>query len=80
MNLHNDKKLFSDTIRAAAHHLKINEVFVEKDYWITLLLNRLSNSDYKTESVFKWGYTISKILGLIFRFLEQVSCLFKYIE
>ncbi len=34
MNLHKDKKLFSDTIRAAAQHLDIKEVFVEKDYWI----------------------------------------------
>ena len=39
MNLHNDTKLFSDTIRAAAQHLRIKDEFVEKDYWITLLLN-----------------------------------------
>lgn len=46
MNLHNDKKLFSDTIRAAVQHLKINEVLVEKDYWITLVLNRFSEDVY----------------------------------
>ena len=35
MNLHTEKKLISDTIRAAAQYLNINEVFVEKDYWIS---------------------------------------------
>lgn len=52
MNLHNDKKLFSDTIRAAAKHLKIYEVFVEKDYWITLDLYHLAKSQYVKEAVF----------------------------
>jgi len=73
MNIHNDKKLFSDTIRAAAYHLSINEVFVEKDYWITLLLNRLSNSKYKSETVFKGGTSLSKSFRLISRFSEDVD-------
>jgi len=35
--LHHDKKLFSDTLRAASQHLGIKLEFVEKDYWITLV-------------------------------------------
>ncbi len=73
MNLHNDKKLFSDTIRAAAQHLKINEVFVEKDYWITLVLNRLAKSQYAKEAVFKGGTSLLKGFGLINRFSEDVD-------
>ncbi len=73
MNLHEDKKLFSDTIRAAAQHLEIKEAFVEKDYWITLLLNRLSESKYSGESVFKGGTSLSKSFGLINRFSEDVD-------
>jgi hypothetical protein len=38
MNLHQDSKFFSDTIRAASQHLNIKLEFVEKDYWITLVL------------------------------------------
>jgi predicted nucleotidyltransferase component of viral defense system len=73
MILHNDKKLFSDTIRAAAQSLKINEEFVEKDYWITLVLNRLSKSKYVKDSVFKGGTSLSKGFGLIKRFSEDVD-------
>jgi hypothetical protein len=35
MSLHYNKKLFSDTLRAASQHLDIKLEFVEKDYWIT---------------------------------------------
>jgi len=55
MKLHNDMKFFGDTIRAASQQLNINEVFVEKDYWITLVLCRLSKSKFSAETVFKGG-------------------------
>ena len=74
MKLHTaDTKFFSDTIRAASQHLKINEVFVEKDYWITLVLNKLSKTDYANETVFKGGTSLSKGFGLINRFSEDVD-------
>jgi predicted nucleotidyltransferase component of viral defense system len=53
MNLHHDSQLFSQTLRAASQHLMINLGFVEKDYWISLLLRRLSASKYSDEAVFK---------------------------
>ncbi|MBU2493177.1 MAG: nucleotidyl transferase AbiEii/AbiGii toxin family protein [Bacteroidetes bacterium] len=74
MKLHTaDKKFFSDTIRAASEHLNINQVFVEKDYWITLVLNRLSKTDYASETVFKGGTSLSKGFDLINRFSEDVD-------
>jgi predicted nucleotidyltransferase component of viral defense system len=73
MNLHTNKKLFSDTIRAASEHLKINEEFVEKDYWITLLLKKLSKSKYSKDTVFKGGTSLSKCYGIINRFSEDVD-------
>jgi predicted nucleotidyltransferase component of viral defense system len=60
MKLHHDKKLFSDTLRSAAQHLNIKLEFVEKDYWITLVLSRLAKSKYVDESVFKGGTSLSK--------------------
>lgn len=74
MKLHSaESKIFSDAIRAASEHLKINQVFVEKDYWITLVLNRLSKTKYVNETVFKGGTSLSKGFGLINRFSEDVD-------
>jgi predicted nucleotidyltransferase component of viral defense system len=73
MNLHHDIKLFSDTLRAASQHLDIKLEFVEKDYWITLVLSRLEKSKYVDESVFKGGTSLSKGYNLIERFSEDVD-------
>jgi len=73
MNLHHNKKLFSDTLRAASQHLDIKLEFVEKDYWITLVLSCLAQSKYVDESVFKGGTSLSKGYNLIERFSEDVD-------
>lgn len=73
MNLHFEKKLFSDTLRAASNHLDIKFEFVEKDYWITLVLSRLAKSKYAGVSVFKGGTSLSKGYNLIDRFSEDVD-------
>ena len=73
MKLHQDIKLFSDLLRAASQHLDIKLEFVEKDYWITLILSRLANSKYVDESVFKGGTSLSKGYDLIDRFSEDVD-------
>ena len=73
MKLHEDKKLFTDTLRASAEHLNIKLEFVEKDYWITLVLNRLAKSKYVAASVFKGGTSLSKGYNLIERFSTDVD-------
>jgi len=73
MNLHNNNKLFYDTLRAASQHLNIKLEFVEKDYWITLVLNRLASSKYVSSAVFKGGTSLSKGYDLIDRFSEDVD-------
>lgn len=73
MKLHEESKTFQDIIRAASQKLNIREVFVEKDYWITLVLNRLSESKYSEETVFKGGTSLSKGFNLINRFSEDVD-------
>lgn len=42
MKLHTDKQLFSEAIRITAYEMGIAEEFVEKDYWICLILQNLS--------------------------------------
>lgn len=73
MKLHQDIKLFSDTLRAASQHLDVKLEFVEKDYWITLVLSRLAKSKYVDEAVFKGGTSLSKGYNLIERFSEDVD-------
>jgi predicted nucleotidyltransferase component of viral defense system len=73
MRLHEDKQLFNNIIRAAAQHYEIRTEFVEKDYWITLMLSLLANSQYATQVVFKGGTSLSKGFRLIERFSEDVD-------
>ena len=73
MNLHHDIKLFAGTLRSASEHLYIKPEFVEKDYWITLVLSHLAKSKYVAEAVFKGGTSLSKGYHLIERFSEDVD-------
>ena len=73
MNFHLDKILFADTITAASKKLNITAGYVEKDYWITLVLCHLAKSKYVAEAVFKGGTSLSKGYNLIERFSEDVD-------
>ena len=73
MKLHNDIFFFSNTLRAASQHLKIKLEFVEKDYWITLVLSHLAKSKFIDDSVFKGGTSLSKGYNLIERFSDDID-------
>lgn len=73
MILHKDNIIFKDLLLNASLHLSIPLSFVEKDYWITLVLSRLAKSKYVDESVFKGGTSLSKGYNLIERFSEDVD-------
>ena len=55
MNLHESGAVFEDAIRAASDHFDMRAIFVEKDYWVTFLLSRLSKSAHSDKIVFKGG-------------------------
>ncbi|MGB6129304.1 MAG: nucleotidyl transferase AbiEii/AbiGii toxin family protein [Psychrilyobacter sp.] len=73
MKLHKNKQDFKDLIKLAADHFKISEVYVEKDYWVTLILKTLSESEYKNQIIFKGGTSLSKAYGIIERFSEDID-------
>lgn len=73
MKLHLNKKLFNQSIRATAQRLKIAEIYVEKDYWVTLALYTIFKNPIGVETVFKGGTALSKCFGLIERFSEDVD-------
>lgn len=73
MKLHENEELFQDAVVATAQMLDIPEIFVEKDYWVTLVLHKIFHSDMADVAVFKGGTALSKCHGLIERFSEDID-------
>ncbi len=73
MILHKDEKMFRDSILATAQHLGIPEVYIEKDYWVCLVLKKLFTSELSNQIVFKGGSSLSKCHHLIQRFSEDID-------
>lgn len=72
MNFHKSRE-FADALQAAAGHLKMRPIFIEKDYWVTYVLKNLSQSTHTTEVVFKGGTSLSKAYNCIERFSEDID-------
>ena len=73
MTLDNNIQLFSDAIRAASEHLGIAPIYIEKDYWITKILQQLSRTPQANNTVWKGGTSLSKGYGLIDRFSSDID-------
>ncbi|MCK5294271.1 MAG: nucleotidyl transferase AbiEii/AbiGii toxin family protein [Arcobacteraceae bacterium] len=73
MNLHEDKETFETLVLATAEHLGIQDIYVEKDYWVTFMLYNLHHSKYKDLIAFKGGTSLSKGYKIIDRFSEDVD-------
>ena len=73
MILHHNKELFQDAVQATAQHLSIPEVYIEKDYWVSLVLCKIFSSRISDQIVFKGGTSLSKCYGLIQRFSEDID-------
>lgn len=71
--LHNDPKLFKDTVLATAEYFNISPAYIEKDYWITNTLRRLSQTSNADKVVFKGGTSLSKAYNLVDRFSEDID-------
>lgn len=55
MKLDLQPDLFADAIRATSEHYQIAPTYIEKDYWISKILQQLSGSAYAQNTVFKGG-------------------------
>ena len=73
MKLHQNKELFSDAVLAASQRFNIPEIYIEKDYWVTLALYEIFHSEIASQAVFKGGTALSKCLKLIDRFSEDID-------
>lgn len=70
--LHQNSKIFKSAVKETSDSLDIRDFFIEKDYWISLALKRLSNSTYADSVVFKGGTSLSKAHKMINRFSEDI--------
>ena len=73
MTLHENKELYNDAILATAQQKGIPEIYIEKDYWVTMALNRIFTTDIGKEAVFKGGTALSKCYNIIERFSEDID-------
>lgn len=74
MKLHQYKDAFEGAIVATAQHFGIAEIYVEKDYWVTLALKQIfTDVNSKDIAVFKGGTSLSKCFGIIERFSEDID-------
>ena len=69
--LHNNKELFSDIIIAASDTLNISPAIIEKDYYVTLLLKKITEKC--PDIIFKGGTSLSKCFKIINRFSEDID-------
>ena len=73
MRLHENKEQLADAIRITAAELGIPQKFVEKDYWICQILQRLSRMPQAERTVWKGGTSLTKGYGIIQRFSSDVD-------
>lgn len=68
------KEELESIFRNASLKMGVNEVIIEKDYWVSFMLNYLfSKSKYMDKLVFKGGTSLSKGFKLIGRFSEDID-------
>jgi hypothetical protein len=67
-----EHKSFAQAIATTAQTLALPEVFVEKDYWITEILEVIATT-LPNRCIFKGGTSLSKGWGLLDRFSEDID-------
>ncbi len=73
MKLHENQTLFAQLLNFAANTLNIRPEFIEKDYWITRALQKMSQNVNAEKVVFKGGTSLSKAYRLTNRFSEDIA-------
>ena len=56
-----------------AANIKLPVASIEKDFWVTEILNILFSLTYADKMVFKGGTSLSKVWGVIRRFSEDID-------
>jgi predicted nucleotidyltransferase component of viral defense system len=73
MKLHENINLYNDAITATSQQLGIREIYIEKDYWVTLALYHIFSSEAANYAIFKGGTALSKCFGTVERLSEDID-------
>lgn len=73
MKLHENQDLFADAVSITAQRITLPELYVEKDYWVTLALHRIFTGPLAHFTVFKGGTALAKGFSFIHRFSEDID-------
>ena len=73
MNLHENTEAFKQFVNATATQAGLLNFQVEKDYYVSLLLKKLSLIENNVSIVFKGGTSLSKCYDIIDRFSEDID-------
>ena len=71
MKLHKNKENFIEAVQATRRGLNISPALVEKDYYVTLVLNKINEE--VPGLIFKGGTSLSKCHKVINRFSEDID-------
>ncbi len=80
MKLHTIETLFHDAVTATGQRFDMPEIYVEKDYWVTVALHAIFHSAIADDAVFKGGKALSKCHKIIQRFSEDLDIVIKQKE
>lgn len=73
LRLHENTEDFKDLITVTSEYLGLDQTIIEKDYWITHSLYKLSKSEYIDHVVIKGGTSLSKCYKDLHRFSEDID-------
>jgi len=73
MKLHLDEPAFETLLLDVAGRTSIRADILEKDYYVSLLLNELAGKQIEVSAYFKGGTALYKALGSIRRFSEDID-------
>jgi hypothetical protein len=73
MKLHENQELFADAVTITAQQMQLPEIYIEKDYWVTLALQSIFTSPLAEFTVFKGGTALAKCFSFINRFSEDID-------
>ena len=59
--------------QAEIKHPRINQVAIEKDWWVTVTLKALFQTDCRDSLIFKGGTSLSKGFNIIERYSEDID-------
>jgi predicted nucleotidyltransferase component of viral defense system len=74
--MHKDKKNFENNIKLFANKLQFQPVFIEKDYYLTLILSKIE--DLSADLVFKGGSCLNKVYFDYHRLSEDLDFTLMY--